>query len=301
LPGAFGAGGLQALVKAGFSVGSRRVIVAGSGPLVLAVASFLLDHGAYVPLIAEQAPRGRLLRFAGSLLWQQPFKLLEALALRWKTRGTSYRTGCWPIRAVGHKRLESVTLTDGVRTWTEPCDALACGYGLVPNLELPMVLGCAIERGFVKVDEVQRTSIPNVYAVGELTGIGGLDKALIEGQIAGWAAAERASDLQAMMRQRSKYDRFVNALESTFSLRDELRRLGDDATIVCRCEDVHFGALKRFTNWRDAKLQTRCGMGPCQGRICGPAVDFLFGWPNDSVRPPIFPTALGNLISEPPA
>ena len=81
----------------------------------------------------------------------------------------------------------------------------------------------------------------------------------------------------------------------TFALRGELKTLADDRTIVCRCEDVQYGKLKDFDNWRTAKLQTRCGMGPCQGRVCGAATEFLFGWEPDSVRPPIFPVKMENL------
>ncbi|MHB1307781.1 MAG: hypothetical protein ACYC23_11935, partial [Limisphaerales bacterium] len=47
--------------------------------------------------------------------------------------------------------------------------------------------------------------------------------------------------------------------------------------------------LDRFHHAREAKLHTRCGMGPCQGRVCGAATRFLYGWKTDSVRPPIFP------------
>jgi NADPH-dependent 2,4-dienoyl-CoA reductase/sulfur reductase-like enzyme len=158
-----------------------------------------------------------------------------------------------------------------------------------------MLLGCAVKEGFVQVDDDQQTSIPGVYAVGELTGIGGLEKALIEGEIAGWTAANHADHAVGLHRQRARARRFVTLLGDAFALRDELRHLADDATIVCRCEDVSFGRLKSHAGWRDAKLQTRCGMGACQGRICGSALQFLFGWTSTSVRPPIFSTALGNL------
>jgi hypothetical protein len=50
--------------------------------------------------------------------------------------------------------------------------------------------------------------------------------------------------------------------------------------------------------WTDAKLQTRCGMGPCQGRICGPIVETLFGARNESIRPPLFPLPLAALAAE---
>ena len=295
LPGVFGAGGLQALVKAGYPIAGRKVVVVGSGPLLLAVAAYLRGRGAEVRLIAEQTPRGKLWRFGASLLLRQPGKIAEALGLGWRLRGTPYRAGCWPTRAEGDAKLAAVTLTDGNKSWTEPCDALACGFGLVPNLELPMLLGCAIDRGFVRVDDHQQTSIPGIFAIGELTGIGGLDKALIEGQIAGWSAAHQPDRASRQHRARGKAHRFVELLDDTFALRDELRQSADECTIVCRCEDVTLGQLEKHANRRDAKLQTRCGMGPCQGRICGPALQFLFGWDGDSVRPPILPTELANL------
>jgi hypothetical protein len=77
-----------------------------------------------------------------------------------------------------------------------------------------------------------------------------------------------------------------------------LRALPAVDTIVCRCEDVPFGRIKQHHSWRSAKLQTRCGMGPCQGRVCGAAVEFLLGWRADSVRPPIYPTRLDHLMGE---
>ena len=66
---------------------------------------------------------------------------------------------------------------------------------------------------------------------------------------------------------------------------------------MCRCEDVELKRLKEHDGWRSAKLHTRCGMGPCQGRICGPAVDFLLGWKVESVRPPIFPARVESLAA----
>jgi hypothetical protein len=81
-------------------------------------------------------------------------------------------------------------------------------------------------------------------------------------------------------------------------LRAELKSLADDDTLVCRCEDVTLGRLKQFSGWRDAKLQSRCGMGPCQGRVCGAATKVLLGWSMESVRPPVLPARLESLISE---
>ncbi len=75
------------------------------------------------------------------------------------------------------------------------------------------------------------------------------------------------------------------------------RNLPRPETMVCRCEDVSYSRVALHQSWRTAKLQSRCGMGPCQGRVCGPITRFLFGWSPDSVRPPIFPTRFESLAA----
>ena len=98
-----------------------------------------------------------------------------------------------------------------------------------------------------------------------------------------------------MFAARAKAHRFAAALDRAFVLRDEVKRLAASDTIVCRCEDVSLDRLREHASWTEAKLQTRCGMGACQGRVCGAAAEVLLGWQRSSVRPPIFPTSLGNL------
>src|SRR5579884_431534 len=111
LPNVMGAGGLQALVKSGLPVAGKRVVVAGSGPLLLAVAAYLKQHGAEVRLIAEQAESGALMRFGMGLLGH-PAKMAQAAALRAGLLGVPYLTGCWPVSAQGSEKLESVTFRD---------------------------------------------------------------------------------------------------------------------------------------------------------------------------------------------
>src|SRR5206468_4121511 len=128
-----------------------------------------------------------------------------------------------------------------------------------------------------------------IFCAGEPTGIGGVELSVVEGQISGHAAAGQEALARSLFSTRQKLREFAEALDRTFALRPELRELAVAETIVCRCEDVTYGRLKVQTSWRAAKLQTRCGMGPCQGRVCGPQTEFLFGWSPDSVRPPFFP------------
>jgi hypothetical protein len=160
-----------------------------------------------------------------------------------------------------------------------------------------MLLGCHIQSGFVTVDKWQQTSISGVLCAGEPTGIGGVEVALLEGQIAGLAAAGRANAAVGLVHKRSRSQGFVHALGKAFELDPRLRAIPSANTIVCRCEDVPFHALGAYGSSRDAKLHTRCGMGPCQGRICGAATSFLFGWGGDSVRPPVLTASFSSLAA----
>ena len=148
----------------------------------------------------------------------------------------------------------------------------------------------------MRVDEFQQTTVTNVYSAGETTGIGGLELSLVEGEIAGLAAAGKHQAARELFPFRAKQRKFADLLNRTFALRAELKQLTTPETIVCRCEDVTLERLRAHDSWRAAKLQTRCGMGPCQGRICGGAVEFLFGWRAESVRPPILPVKIDSLI-----
>jgi NADPH-dependent 2,4-dienoyl-CoA reductase/sulfur reductase-like enzyme len=298
LPGVMGAGGLQSLAKGGLPVEGKRVVLAGSGPLLLAVAAYLRKQGAVVPLIAEQAALGQLLRF-GAGLARHAGKLLQALQLKGALKGTRFRSGCWPVAAHGDNCVRVVILTDGASEWQQDCDYLACGFGLAPNVELPLLLGCSVAEGFVLTDEWQQTSIGDVYCCGEPTGIGGVDLALVEGEIAGHACADQHERARALFTARDSAREFQRLLDSAFRLRPELARAVANDTIVCRCEDVTYGDIATHGSWRSAKLQTRCGMGPCQGRICGPAVEYLLGWKPESVRPPILPVSLRTLAGTP--
>ena len=287
LPNVMGAGGLQALVKTGLPIEGKRVVVAGSGPLLLAVAAYLRTHGAEVLLIAEQASSIQLAKFAIS-----SGKASQAFDLKRQLRGVRYLSGCWVIAAHGDDKLKGVMLSRGGKI---ACDYLACGYHLVPNVELAELLGCVVENGSVRVDQFQETSVANVYSAGETTGIGGLELSLVEGEIAGLVIAGKYDEARKLFPVRDKHRRFAARLNRTFALRDELKQLPAPETIVCRCEDVTFQKLKAHDSWRAAKLQTRCGMGPCQGRVCGGAVEFLFGWRAESVRPPVLPVRIESL------
>jgi NADPH-dependent 2,4-dienoyl-CoA reductase/sulfur reductase-like enzyme len=298
LPGVMGAGGLQAMVKSGMPIAGKRVVVAGSGPLLPAVAAGLAKYGACIVGIFEQAPLTRLARFAICLA-AHPGKIWEGLQYRSATLAAPYRTGSWVVRAHGSDRLRAVTVNIAGTLRDMECDYLACGFHLVPNLELPRLLGCVTEGSYVRVDANQQSSVERVYCAGELTGIGGLEKALCEGEIAGLACAGKSAT--HLVSRRNRLARFARQLDAAFAVRPELTQLADADTFICRCEDVPRSALEPCRNWREAKLYTRCGMGPCQGRVCGPATEVLFGWKHLTVRPPLMPARVETIAAEPDA
>jgi D-hydroxyproline dehydrogenase subunit alpha len=211
----------------------------------------------------------------------------------------NYRTSSFIVEAVGKDRLGAVTYQNGEKKYHIDCDIAAVGYGLVPNNELAVLLGCETRDGYVVVDHDQRSTVANLFATGEITGIGGVEKSMIEGEIAGLRSTGQTADHCWPHRNRSW--QFAKILEKSFRLSPALKNLATDDTILCRCEDVSFGEVNQFQNWRLAKLQRRIGMGPCQGRICGPGFSFLRGNGTSgvepvSVRPPVLATHLQNLL-----
>jgi D-hydroxyproline dehydrogenase subunit alpha len=285
LPNVIGLGGAQALAKAGVSFAGKRVVVAGSGPLVPAVAALLARRGAKLLAVAEQAPRTRVMRYAATLALT-PGKLAEAAHYRMAFATASYRLGVWVAEATGDGCLAAVVLTDGVRRWSYDCDILCVAYGLIPNTELAALLGCRIGEAGVEVDSRQRTSVEGVLCAGEPTGVAGVESALLQGEIAGREASGFASPVS----RRSSFA--VRQLAAAFAPRPELAQRVRPDTIVCRCEDATMGEIGACDSMRQAKLVARVGMGPCQGRICGPALQLLRGWQPGSVRPPVFPVTV---------
>ncbi len=296
LPNVMGAGGVQALYKAGMPVEGKRVVVAGSGPLLFAVAGNLAKAGAQIAAVFEQTALLNLMAFSLGTMRFSPKKLIQGMGYFKYYGPFCYRWSTWIKEARGDDQVREVVLTNGKKDWTVPCDIVACGYNLVANTEIAAMAGCRIENFAVVVDRYQRTSRENVLCAGETCGVGGVDAALLEGDIAGLAATGRESEAMEYIALRQKEQRFVEVLDRCFALRDELRHLPTDDTLICRCEDITWGELKDQSDQRSAKLYTRCGMGSCQGRVCGAALAFLLGWEQNKVQPPIVPATIGELV-----
>ncbi|GGW76310.1 FAD/NAD(P)-dependent oxidoreductase [Streptomyces griseoloalbus] len=317
LPGVVTAGGAQAMLKGGLVVPGRTAVVAGTGPLLLPVATGLAAAGVQVAALVESADPGRLPRHVRSLAGKFPEGAgYAARLLRHRVPFLARHT---VVRAHGDDRLTGVTVAaldahGRVRPGTErhlPCDTLAVGHGMLAHTDLAEGLGCRLDGLTVAVDGEQRTDVPGVWAAGEATGVGGAALALAEGHIAGRSIAARLRGTAPdpgrwapAARARARMRRSAAALDAVYAPPARWTDRVTDDTVVCRCEEVTAGAVRDALTLgagdaRTVKLLTRAGMGWCQGRMCGPAVAGLAGCePTPSRRPFARPVPLGVLAEQ---
>ncbi|MCH7230859.1 NAD(P)/FAD-dependent oxidoreductase [Glycomyces sp. L485] len=324
LPGVYTAGAAQALAKSqGIAVGDR-VIVAGTGPFLLPVATVLCSVGARVVAILEanDPVTGWMKRPGGAVAGWGKFGELARYSVLLGHHHVPMVRRSAVIAANGTDRLEAVIASRLDHDWNPVAhterrfevDAVAIGFGFTPQLELAVAARCDIEGGFVAVNAAQATSVPGVFAAGEITGIGGAELATHEGTIAGTAAAKLLGarvrvPFRAMRHVRSGR-RFAAALQSAYPVRPGWKGWLRDDTLVCRCEEVPYGELRRAVGGldiggvRSLKLATRAGLGLCQGRVCGRNVAELAGLADAadgfSRRPVAAPVRLGELAEDTP-
>ena len=321
LPGVVGLAAATVLLKSHGVAPGRRVVIAGCGPLLLAVAAGLARSGVELPALADLAHRGAWLRKLPVLLGQ------PALAARggwWVTRtlraGARLLSGHGVRRAEGRDRVERVVLgpvdADGAPALGPEqafeVDALVVGHGLTTACEITRMLRAEhrfdrLRGGWVpRVDASFQTSIPGLYAVGDGAGVRGQKIASLAGRKAGLVVAASfrgaagvdssasAAALDPIDRQLALARPFSDAMAALMAQRPAQVAAIGAATVVCRCEDVTRSeidaALSQCAGSLDQlKHFTRCGMGPCQGRYCGDTVQELaairLGCSRDQVAP----------------
>jgi NADPH-dependent 2,4-dienoyl-CoA reductase/sulfur reductase-like enzyme len=332
LPGVMTGGGAQSLVKGQGVLPGRRVVVAGTGPFLLAVAATLLEHGADVAAVVEANDPvvGSLRQMRGLTAGLGKTGDLTRFVTALARHRVPYLRRHRIVEAVGDDRVTGVRIARVDAEWhpipgTErviECDAVSVGFGFVAQLDLAAQVAARVVRGAdgglaVQVDDEQSTSVPGVLAAGETTGIGGVDAARVEGLVAGAAAARRsergsalsASALDGARRDVARWRRFAASLHATFPVRTGWVDSVREDTLVCRCEEVPVSRVREAValgarDARTVKLLSRAGMGWCQGRMCAAAVDGLCGFDDisslqgASYRPVAVPVPLGALAAE---
>ena len=303
LPGVMTAGGAQALLKGALVTPPGRVVVAGTGPLLLVVAAGLVQAGADVAAVVESSHPSRYLvtprGWRGVAVRGGEAASYAAVLARHRV---PYLAGHRVVAARGEDTVREVEVRGGLarsRNRVLECGTLLVSHGFTPQTELLLQLGAATHLDVdgsvvVDVDPGGRTSVPGVLAAGEVTGTGGAALALLEGFVAGRSVAGlRLPDGAA---QRIAVHRgFAAAMHRVHRVTGWAEHV-TDATVVCRCEEVTAGALRSACrdlgadDVRTVKLLTRTGMGLCQGRTCMRAAAELVaaetGAADDPMDPP---------------
>jgi thioredoxin reductase len=333
-PGVFTAGGALNLLKGQGVVPGSRVLIAGTGPLVPLLGTYLVRMGASVAIVDPVNPV-RLVRVVWGLANVPSLVVKGALAwssLLARPHTVSARFGWMPLSIDAGGPLGLVVRSSRVdadwrpvgRPKTEHYDSVILGYGLVPANEL---LRHVKAQGNIDPDvgtwclaasEGCGTGVVGVSAAGDCRDVGGAAKALAEGELCGLevsASLGTRRDLSREARLKAKlrrFRRFQSALSVVYRRRAGFFEAPCDA-VVCRCEDVTFEMLsdavsKGANSPSKLKAMTRVSMGPCQGKYCWPyayRVLHRTGWTEDPsyspVRPPVRPICLASFAKLDPA
>jgi len=292
LPGVMTVGAAQIALKTGGLVPEGAVWLAGQGPLLLLYAVQVLragGHFAGILDLSDPAARGPALRHVPGALfaWRD---LAKGVAWRREIA----RSGIpWlrasGLRADGDGALARIRFVARGQDRTEAATMLLLLHdGVMPSVQMSRALGCAHEWNAAQrswrpvVDRWGRTSLPHVLVAGDGAGIGGALAAAVSGRIAALAAAQEAGRIDIAARNSAaellfaRRDRLVAARPLLDTLYAPVVPVLDDATIVCRCEEVTAGQIREAATLgclglNQLKAFTRSGMGPCQGRMCGAA------------------------------
>jgi thioredoxin reductase/bacterioferritin-associated ferredoxin len=334
LPGVMTAGGAQVLLKSQRVRPGNRALMAGTGPLQLVVANQMLDAGMEVVALADSASLIRAWRYLPGLV-RQPTLIKQGIVYmrRLKRSGVTLLQS-HALRSIqGENEVKSAVLgavdfrgypIRGTEKTFE-VDTVCIGYGLIPSVWLTGLLGCRhiynpLVGGWVPFfDQNMQTDQPGIFVAGDGAGIAGVLVARMQGTIAGLYAAVHIGNISVdtavqtslpQLKQLESMNGFRYAIDRMYRIYPDLYSNVTDDTIVCRCESITAGEIRKAAregtqNLNDIKKRTRSGMGYCQGTNCQPAVAALLAREFDAdpariksftTRPPARPIPL-NLLA----
>ena len=305
LPGVISLGAAQILMKSHGVLPGTSTIIGGSSPLMLVLAAELLKNNGKVPVLLDENGFHKKSRFLPLVKDHWP-KLIEGAyyTAQMMLHRTPLIQNMRIVEARGSGGFKSVVAAktdhEGKVIFGSEKeyrgDTLAVGYGFVPNIELPAQAGIELcfrrDRGgwIVKVNEMLETSLPFIYAVGEITGVAGAKKSMVEGKLAALSILKKmdllgssatSADFQREVSRLVKIDRqqqqYGSFLGQFCNVDTEVYKSIPDETIICRCEGITMGEVRKnielgFDTLGGLKKATRSGMGRCQGRICSPVI-----------------------------
>jgi NADPH-dependent 2,4-dienoyl-CoA reductase/sulfur reductase-like enzyme len=327
LPGVMTCGAAQTLLKSTGAVPAGRFVLAGAGPLLLLIATQLLRAGVKPIAILEtrsnyRAALPHLPRFLAA-----PGYLRKGLAMLAELRkaGVTLKRGVRQMRILGDERAREIEYEWRGGSERHSVDLVLLHQGIVPNANLALSLRCEhawdeMQRSFrPRLDAWGNTTVPGVLIAGDTGGIVGAKAAELSGRIAALSAACNIGRIAPTARDRLARPvrralvRHLDArpfLDAFYRPRQVMIAPQDADTIVCRCEEIRAGEIRRLVTEQNCpgpnqmKSFVRCGMGPCQGRMCGlTVVELIAECRNVSpaevgyyrIRSPVKPVTVGEL------
>lgn len=331
LPGVMTAGAAQIALKSAAIVPAGRTVIAGCGPLLYLLAGQLAAAGADIVAVLDTTPRANWLKAAGALpdFLRSPY-FAKGLRLMAKARRSlRFVGGVTGLIAEGEGRLATVRAARGGAAETIACETLLLHQGVIPSVNLSYAAGCAHDFDAVqhcwlpRLDAWLGSSVPGIAIAGDGSGIGGAESAALRGEVAALGAAERLGRMDIAERDRlaaparaelARTLRGRRFLDQLYKPAPQFLAPPQEDTIICRCEEVTAGQVRDtatrlgVTGPNQMKAFLRCGMGPCQGRLCGPTVVELIAQANGTtpaevgyyrLRPPVKPVTLAELAALP--
>lgn len=330
LPGVLTAGAAQILLKSADVVPAEPVVLAGCGPLLYLLGWQYVRAGVPIRALVDTTSmddyRRAMPHLGGALAGWRYLQKGLALIRVLKRAGVPFFTGAEALAAesdaAGHA-VQALNFKVGGKAHRIETSTLLLHHGVVPNTQFTWSLRAAHRWDDVqlcwqpKTDIWGTLSIPVVSLAGDGMGIGGAVASALQGELAALGAlhslgriteAERdaqAGPARTALKSNLRIRPFLDALYRP----KKANRVPADDVIVCRCEEVTAGAIREFVKLgchgpNQAKAFGRCGMGPCQGRLCGLTVTEVIAdargvAPADvgyyRIRPPIKPVSLGEL------
>jgi NADPH-dependent 2,4-dienoyl-CoA reductase/sulfur reductase-like enzyme len=305
LPGVVTLGGLQILLKSQGIVPYGNIVIAGTGPLLFYTASQLLEKGVKIRAVLEASSLSQWAKWT-MRLWRAPGILgsgIKYLNILRKHHVPVYYSTI-PREAKGGEGLKEVVSVKVDSQWrpipgTETeiaADLLCLNFGFIPSTQFSHMAGCEHvcdmqTRGWIpKFSPRYETSVEGIYVAGDCTGIGGVKKAVWEGNIVGNEVAYQLGSLtrreaderiSILKKKLASFRWYFQFLRNIYAYRPGLVDLLTDETIICRCEEVDFRAIsdlieEKTCSLEQVKLRLRTGMGRCQGRFCYPILLGIF-------------------------
>jgi NADPH-dependent 2,4-dienoyl-CoA reductase/sulfur reductase-like enzyme len=342
LPGVLTAGGAQRLVKTERVLPGEKILLAGTGPQQLVLAHQILNAGGKIEAILEAGNISKNWLRILTGIWGNWDYLKEG----WRYLRHIQKAGVPLLRSHiilevhGNGQVEEAVIAEVDKSWrpkpdterTVKVDTVCLGYGLVSSTELTLLAECEHKYelflgGYIPVrSESMETTVPGIYAVGDGAGVAGSKVAIEEGRIAGVSIArslgyisdaDAGTHIKLFKKRLNKFNRLRKVLDEMSMPKQGLYELAKDDTVLCRCEEITLKEIKeamavgtiQAKYLKDLKRMTRVGMGPCEGRMCGPAlIEIMRHQPNASPevsgcllpRPSIKPISLGVLAASKP-